>query len=364
MSRLLNRQRQLAEQGRLRLGVVMATAGGKMRPKASTTWIVTSHSRDHVDTAAALWGGTTEAWQPQGSGAQQWRVITEASAIPAILPPGDPLTQAYETWSRGGCQRRCDGVTEQFSGSPCLCRAQFGEDWYEQPQGKVCDSKSRLKVILPDMPGLGTWRVETGSFYATDEIAGMVDFIRGAVGDGLMVPVLLRIEPRTRVAGGQTKQFVVPVLDLRGVTAGQIVSGAYTDIRQVEGARPGLVAIEAAAAADWVAMAGRCESLDAVRSIYKEAQEAGAPPEVLGRIVEIGKRLVPAPAAIAAGAPGVVEVDADAAWQQVLAEAGRRGIELAALEERFVSWSKGIEVADADGVTLAAFLDDLKAVSA
>ena len=37
MSRILNRQRQLAEQGRLRLGLTTPASNGKSRPKASTT---------------------------------------------------------------------------------------------------------------------------------------------------------------------------------------------------------------------------------------------------------------------------------------------------------------------------------------
>src|SRR4051812_41578546 len=111
MSRLINRQRQLAEQGRLRLGytVPIPDKPGKSRPVRSETWILTSHSREHIDHAAQMWGGDVEEWQPMGNGSKQWRVITHAKAIDAILPPGDPLTQAYETWSKGGCQRRCDG---------------------------------------------------------------------------------------------------------------------------------------------------------------------------------------------------------------------------------------------------------------
>lgn len=361
MSRILNRQRQLAEQGRIRLGITTTTSSGKTRPVASKTFVLTSHSREHIEAAASLWGGTVEQWQPQGNGAQQWRVITKASEIDAILPPGDPLTQAYETWSRGGCQRRCDGVTEQFSGSPCLCRAQYGDDWHEQPQGRVCDSKSRLKVLLPDMPGLGSWRLETGSFYATDEIAGMVDFIRGAVGDTVMVPVRLRIEPRTRVAGGETKQFVVPVLDLRGVTAREIVSGSYTSIRQIEGGSASAApALEAGPRPDYIAEIEDSQSAEVLRDIWRRAEKAGHLDDALkAAITKHADNFRPKPVEAVEA-----EIDADAVWQQILTEAGRRGVELPDLTERFVTWSKGVEVAGADGATLAAFLDDLKAVAA
>jgi len=243
MTRLLNRQKQLAEQGRLRLGMVVEARNGKTRPVASDTWIVTSHERLYVETAAQLWGGEVERWQPQGHGVEQWRVQTAAVAIDAILPTGDPLTQAYEMWSAGGCQRRCDGVTEQFSGSPCICVSQFGEEWYEQPAGQVCTTVTRLKVILPDMPGIGAWRVETGSFYAADEIAGMIEVIRATVGDHALIPIQLRVEQRTSTRRGQTRQFIVPVVELRGVTARALIANAGEGVVQaVEAAKQAAVA--------------------------------------------------------------------------------------------------------------------------
>jgi hypothetical protein len=344
MNRILNRQRQLAEQGRLRLGYTMQSSKGKTYPKASTTWVITSHSREHVERAAELWGGQVEEWQPQGNGAKQWRAITAAAAIDAILPPGDPLSQAYEMWNRGGCVRRCDGVTEQLSGSPCPCFAQFGEEWYEQKQGTVCDSKSRLKVLLPDMPGLGSWRVETGSFYATDEIAGMVDVIRGAVGENVMVPVRLRIEPRTRVAGGETKQFVVPVLELRDVTAGALLAGQYSGLASIEQGRAQQAAIEAAPPMDYLQLAGMATSLDEVRNLWRHADAAGVLTDDLrAALMEAGQRFNPAPAA---GEPAAV--DAAAAWQDLLTAAGEAGLSTSKLKAAFVDWSHGVELEDAD----------------
>ena len=369
MSRILNRQRQLAEQGRLRLGYTAPTSSGKTRPKASTTWVVTSHSREHVETAAQLWGGQVEEWQPQGNGAKQWRVITEATTIDAILPPGDPLSQAYEMWNRGGCVRRCDGITEQLSGSPCPCYAQYGEDWYEQGVDKVCQSKSRLKVLLPEMPGLGSWRVETGSYYATDEIAGMVDVIRGAVGDQVMVPVRLRIEPRQRVAGGQTKRFVVPVLELRGVTSGAILGGQYVGLAQIETRQQ--AAIEAASHVpsdledeftDRIADAG---SLDELRQVWKQMKAARADtPHVIALFKAAVAEFRPdedKPAEPVEDAEP--EPNPDEQWQAILKAHGERGDDMDVVRAAFASWSGGVAVEDANGFQMADYLRELQAVA-
>lgn len=219
--RLLTLQRQARELGRLRTGYT----DGK-RPVRSDTWIVSSHAEHYIQAAADAWGGNVEKWQPQGGGAAQWRVRTEAVSLDALLPPGDPLSQSLELWSGGGCARRCDGITEQLSDSPCLCVAKHGDAFHEQPKGSVCSATTRLNVFLPDMPDVGVWRAETHSFYSAQEIAGAVDLMKSAVGPDAVIPIRLRIEQRQRKAGGQTKKFPVIVMELRGISTGDVLAGS------------------------------------------------------------------------------------------------------------------------------------------
>lgn len=360
--RLANRQRQLSEQGRLRLG----THDGS-RPIRSSTWILSSHSEEHIRAAAALWGGEAQRWQPQGNGAEQWRVITKTNVLDAVLPPGDPLTQAYEQWNRGGCVRRCNGITEELSGSPCICRAQFGEKYHEQKKGTVCDDKTRLKVILPDMPGLGTWRMETGSWYAADEIAGLVDLILGSVGEQVLVPVRLRIEERTRVAGGKTKQFVVPVVELRGsASAGQLLAGT-AEMKQLGSTTPtARPALEAPAGdrPDYAAQAYDAKDADGVRTIYSAAVKAGhMTDELAAKLTEIGRTFASADGP--AGQAAAATEDPDAVWQEVVSACPDTWT-LDDLEARFAEQSGGLVVADAGAGEMRRFLDWLRteAVSA
>lgn len=355
-SRILNRQRQLAEQGRLRLGTFDIAANGKGRPRASHHWIITSHWEEYVRKAAELWGGEPEFYKPQGHGVEQWRVITTSAAIDAILPPFEPLMQAYEQWSAGGCQRRCDGGTEQFSGAPCLCIAEFGDDWHLQPAGRVCATKSRLKVLLPDMPGMGSWRLETGSFYAADELAGMVDGIRIAVGQNVLVPVRLRIEPRTRTFQNQTKRYIVPVLELRGITAGELLSGSYRGLGSLESserkALPG--ASDSEPAPDYVAAAHEAGDLEAVRQIWHLAEKAGHLSEDLKtELTRIGQSFT------------VVEPetdeDPDAVWNEILVYVGSHiGWETQQLLDDFPKRSGGIMASDASGADMRKYLNALK----
>ncbi|MER5750684.1 hypothetical protein [Streptomyces sp. NPDC002088] len=272
-ARLRNIQARAAEHGRLRTGYTQGN-----RPMRSVNWVVTSHSEEHVRRAAELWGGEPEQWQPLNSTITQWRVITKTPSIEALITPGDPLNQYNEMWSKGGCQRRCDGETETISRQPCICLARFGEDWHQQKKGTVCSTTSRLNVMLPDLSGMGMWRAETHSFYAAQEWGGMVDMVlAGTNGEGF-IPVNLRIEPRQRVANGETKKFPVVVVELRGITPRQALAGPVNAATALnpDAAGQARAAIEAPKSRDWVAEAQGLLHSDDVRDLWMEAQHAGA----------------------------------------------------------------------------------------
>jgi len=268
-SRLLNIQRRAAEHGRLRTGY---TQGNK--PMRSSTWVITSHSEEHIRTAAGLWGGEPQSWTPLNSKIEQWRVITKASAIEALITPGDPLNQYNELWSAGGCQRRCDGATELLSRQPCVCARQFGEDWHAQPKGRVCSATSRLNVMLPDLSGMGMWRAETHSFYAASEWGGMVDMVLAGTDGRGFVPVTLRIEPRQVIRDGQTKKFPVVVVELRGITPRQALAGPISTALALDPTGSRAVAAIEAPRPDYLADAAAALTVDDVQDVYRAAHAA------------------------------------------------------------------------------------------
>ena len=324
-SRIITLQRQARELGRLRTG----TFNGKY-PQRSETWVITSHSRDYIEAAAETWGGDVEEWQPQGAGAKQWRVITEARAIDAILPPGDPLSQAYEQWTRGGCARRCDGQVEQINDQACVCIAQWGPDFHQvAPKDQACKMTTRLSVILPDLPDLGSWRVETHSYYSASELAATVDVLKGQLGQAAMVPVALRIEQRTRVAGGKTKHFPVVAMELRGATAGQVMAGQIptAEVAAPAGQAPAVGAVDvpgelpAAPSRDWVAEVAQATTLDGLRSLYREAVAVGEQtPEMAAAMKQRADELATDQAPPPTPAP-VVNEDLDDLWMRCVAAA-------------------------------------------
>lgn len=224
---IIDLQRRIAEVGRIRIGDQVATQSGKTRPRKLETFRLTSPDRQRIDAAAALYGGAVKAWKsPAGA---QWEVVTGASSMNVIVPPASmAFSQHYEVWSAGGCQRRCDGVTEQISDGPCLC----------DPDNRTCTPHTRLSVLLRDLPGLGVWRIDSQGYYAAVELGAAVEIIGVAAGVGAMLPARLRLEQRTvRRPGEPTRDFVVPVLDLDvtpaqllgAVGAGRVGLAALTD---------------------------------------------------------------------------------------------------------------------------------------
>ncbi|MFF5285228.1 hypothetical protein [Streptomyces sp. NPDC013171] len=275
-SRILTMKRQAAELGRIRTGYSRPNPDPSKGPipVKSKTFVFTSHSREYIEQAATLYGGRAEQWTPQRQSIAQWRVISEAPELRAILPAGDPLSQSYEMWSGGGCARRCDGEIERLSGQSCICLARYGEDWHEQKPDKVCRPTSRVGVFLADMPDLGVWRLETKSYYAADVLAGGLDTVLQATEGRGMMPVRMWIEQRSAVRNGKTKQFqvvmVVPSLPkLRHALSGPISTAAALDPSTLD--RP---AIEAARP-DYAAEARKCETVEAARAVWRRANRAG-----------------------------------------------------------------------------------------
>lgn len=204
---ILTLQRRLREAGRIRIGRQVKTSNGKSRPDKLEAFRLTSSDRAAIEAAAQLYGGEPHQWDGAPVGTM-WEVFTTVDAMPVVIPPASTaFSQYYETWSGGGCTRRCDGIRELLTDSPCLCADE------DEPQ---CKPTTRLSVILHDLPGLGVWRLESHGYYAATELAGTVEVCIGAATRGQLLPAVLRLEQRqVKRAGEQVKKFAVPILDIK-----------------------------------------------------------------------------------------------------------------------------------------------------
>lgn len=190
---IIDLQRRMVEAGRIRAG----EKGAKGEPRKLDKWRLTSKDRQRLEAAAQLWGGEIREWEAQ------WELYTLTATLPILLLPGQTPTTWYELWSKGGCQRRCDGVSLN-SEEACLC----------DPENRECKPYTRLSVLLPDLPGIGSWLLTSTGWNAAAELAGAADLLQRASAQGVLIPARLRLEQRQDVKAGQTRKYAVPVIDI------------------------------------------------------------------------------------------------------------------------------------------------------
>jgi hypothetical protein len=224
---ILDTQRRVAVIGHIRLGEVDGD-----RPRALKGFRFTSGRQTLIDTAARVFGGDAHPWRNPSTGLDEFEVLTEAHELEVLLPPADlAFSQHYELWSEAGCQRRCDGFTETRGDEPqpCVCALE-GE--------RKCEAVTRLSLIVPELASVfGVWRLVTGSYYASGELASAVELALGLAQRRAehLAAARLRLEQRVARRPGQPPhRYTIPVLDV--VLSPHALEAAPAPVAAVEAA--------------------------------------------------------------------------------------------------------------------------------
>lgn len=265
----LQHQQTVTQIGRIRLGIKVEDESGKVRPVKLDKLRFTSPQKKHIETIASLYGGEVRLWEPPHGNAQ-WEVITEVTEVPVLVPPQDPgENQWFEDWTKGGCKRRCDGVTEKLSQKPCMCDP--------DPKRRKCKMHTRITVMLKDVQSIGVWLIDTSSFFAAIELPGVARLLASSKG---LIEGVLRLDQRTKVSDNLTKHFAVPVLDVTGFTAAELVSGRAPELakqRLAAAVDSATAAAAIAAGPDPVALILACTTHDEIKELWRQF---GADPSI------------------------------------------------------------------------------------
>jgi len=230
MTPIIDLQRRLREAGRIRLGEKVKTSNGKMAPSKLSEFRFTSSDEKAIRSIAEIYGGVVQQWAGAPVG-EQWEVMTDSRALDVIVPPVDlAFSQWMETWSGGGCVRRCDGQTNVIDDSPCAC----------DPDAPLCKPTTRLGVILTALEGIGIWRVEIHGWNGAQELLGSIEVLRTMQNRGAMIPARLLLDQRQSKKGGKTYNFAVPVLDLNFNVASALDGERPSNITPVQRTAPSL----------------------------------------------------------------------------------------------------------------------------
>lgn len=233
---LLQLEHRPTELGRIRLGKKVERKG-KMLPEKIEEWRLTSGSEALLTAAAALYGGTVQPWE-DAPDEGFWELFTTSRELRVLIPRTvRTVSQAYEYWQGGTCERRCDGTTEVISDGPCICKSLV------DPDAPRCEPMTRISLMLPDLPGIGMWRLDTGGWHAATTIPATIELLK-QLSTQPWIKAILRLEQqskRVRENGKVvTHRFAVPVLDLPGITIGKIIARQGTaEVPQLDaGERP------------------------------------------------------------------------------------------------------------------------------
>lgn len=231
-------QEDMINLGKIRTGVYATPAGKRGRPEKLDRFRFTSPHESLIRAVADLYGGEVQPWSPdRDPNRKEWEVITDTSELPVFIVNGQNIDPTYEAWAAGRtCVRRCDGEWDVISQAPCLCN---GPDRPGDPQ-KLCKITTRVKVMLQDVIGVGSWMYEShGENFATETgglLAEMVARAPEPVRSLLRLELERRREPDREKGGFKTKEFFVARFYVTAATPQQALSGGEP-MRAIE-ARP------------------------------------------------------------------------------------------------------------------------------
>lgn len=223
--------KKLTELGRIRIGDREPNSSGRgTHPHKLDTFRLTSSNAALLHFAAGAYGGDVRPWTGDGAPKDEHgrpthtELYTTVNTLDVLIPTLTAVSLSFEQWSAGGCQRRCTGtfithcpLQPGLEGSECTCPAEEQARAELAKTGKACARILRLNVLLPDLPGMGVWRLETKGYYATAELMGTLEMLQMAGHEQTIIEASLRLEGRTvkrlgRGEGTGTLKFVVPVL--------------------------------------------------------------------------------------------------------------------------------------------------------
>lgn len=340
---ILTLQQRARELGRIRIGIQVPTSDGKTRPKTLDRFRVTSASRPLIERVAELYGGEARVWDNNGS--PQFEVITNATRLPVLVPPL-PVSQYFELWSGGGCQRRCDGVTELLQDRDCLCDP--------DPERRECKPHTRLNVILRDVQGIGVWRLESHGYSSAAELPDVADFLART---GKYVSAWLSLEQRTAIRDGETHRWMVPILEV-DITPAQLLAGDTGERPAIDtGPKPSTTG-KAQFTADEIDMArnqlAAATSIDQLHQIWNEFTKHFVMPDDLRQAFgERGATLKQL--GTTNGKTAATTDNVDTMWTQILSNAPEEWT-TQDIEVHFME-TTGVDVAKASADDMRRYLD-------
>lgn len=151
--------------GRIRAGFM----DGR-NPRSLEKWRVTTDDPDVAEAISTQYGGTAQEWDNEREPVE---VFTDAASFDVTLEPG-AIRTGFAFFGRNSLIRKCDGQTQTWGdeqGKPCPCATLTLEERKEKgKQGVSCQPDISVSLRLRDLPNLGLFRFQSGSWVLLKDI--------------------------------------------------------------------------------------------------------------------------------------------------------------------------------------------------
>ncbi|MBA7558297.1 hypothetical protein ES705_51096 [subsurface metagenome] len=197
--------RRMPRLGKIRLGIKVEPEGKNPYPRATDYFVVPDEIKEIVGNMPKklnIMFPTDNA----GEFAQQW--LRCYSFTQGLVCKGDGSTAIRKIDVETGDIARHTTQEWVFKSWGC------DPDTCEQYLEKQCRRVMNLLFLLPDVPGIGVWQLDTTSFYSIVNINSCVDLIRRLCGRISFIPLTLSLEPQIVEPPG-IKKKTVHILQIR-----------------------------------------------------------------------------------------------------------------------------------------------------
>ncbi len=201
----LSNVRRMPRLGKIRLGIKVEPEGKNPYPRATDYFVVPDEIKSIVGEQPKKLNIMFPTEKPEEF-AQQWLrcysfsqgLICKGDGTVAVrkidVANGDIASHTTEEWAR-----------KDWNCDPDTC---------EQYSEKQCRRVMNLLFLIPGVPGIGVWQLDTTSFYSIVNINSCVDLINRLCGRISFIPLTLSLEPQVVEPPG-IKKKTVNILQIR-----------------------------------------------------------------------------------------------------------------------------------------------------
>jgi hypothetical protein len=185
--------------GKIHLGVKTKKDGGKEYPKATDYFVVPDEVKEIYGEKPTELDIMFPAEDPELF-AQQW--LRAYSMTQGLVCIGNGIGARRKVDLATGAM--ADHQTKKWEWRESACDPQECPEY----QTKRCRRVMNLQFLLPEVPGLGVYQIDTSSFYSIVNINSMIKMLKAILGRCSMMPLTLALGPVDVSPPGQTKKTV------------------------------------------------------------------------------------------------------------------------------------------------------------